>query len=68
MTTQDVWMVTDGCGEYIEYYNPTGHVMHFTRDREKARRTTCHYDAGEVARVAREVYRRKNMRFSIVLD
>ncbi len=59
--TMETWIVTDGMGEYVEYYNPTGHVMVFTRDREKARATTCSWDAFEVARVAREVYGRKRM-------
>lgn len=62
---QDEWIVSDNMGEYVEYYNPTGHVMNFTRDREKALRTTCSYHAAEVARIARELYRRKNMRFGI---
>ena len=66
--TQDVWMVTDGMGEYVAYYNPTGHVMDFTRAREEARVTTDSYEAAEIARVARALYQRKNMRFSIVLD
>jgi hypothetical protein len=68
MRTVDTWHVCDGMGEWVEYYNPTGHVMHFTRDREKSRRTTDSYEAAEIARIAREVYRRRNMEFSIVLD
>lgn len=64
---QDEWMVADGMGEWVEYYNPTGHVMHFTRDYDKARRTSDSSDAAEVARIARLLYRRTNMRISIVL-
>lgn len=37
---QDEWLITDGCGEFIAYYNPTGLVMHFTRSREEAWKTT----------------------------
>ncbi len=66
-TRQDEWMVCDGMGEYVAYYNPTGHVMTFTRDREQARRTTCSYDAADVARIARTIYGRSQMRFSIAM-
>jgi hypothetical protein len=61
----ETWIVTDSCGEYVEYYNPTGHVMVFTRDREKARVTTCSQDAYEVARVAQRLYGRKQMRMGM---
>lgn len=64
----DVWHVTDGMGEYVAYYNPTGHVMHFTRNRDESRRTTSSEDAWEIARIAREVYGRKWMRMQIILD
>ena len=65
---QDEWIVSDSMGEYVEYYNPTGHVMVFTRDFAKARRTTDSHEAAEIARIARVVYKRPNMRFSIYLE
>jgi hypothetical protein len=67
MATRQIeeWLVSDGMGEYVAYYNHTGHVMHFTRDRDEARKTTDSYDAAEVARVARTLYGRKNMRIGM---
>jgi hypothetical protein len=62
----DEWLVGDGMGEFVAYYNHTGHVMHFTRDRQEARKTTDSREAFEVARIARELYRRKNMRMAMV--
>jgi len=64
-TEIECWIVTDSMGEYVEYYNPTGHVMAFTRDREKARVTTCSYDAYHVAEIARTLYRRRYMRMGM---
>jgi hypothetical protein len=64
-TRQDEWLVSDGMGEYVGYYNPTGKVMHFTRSRDEARRTTDSREAFEVARIAREVYGRKSMRMGM---
>lgn len=66
-TRQDEWLVSDSCGEYVAYYNHTGHVMYFTRDREQAWKTTDSYDAAEVARIARVLYRRERMRLGIVM-
>lgn len=62
------WIVGDGMGEWVEYYNPTGVVMVFTHEREKAFRTTDSYEAANITRIAREVYGRKNMRLSILLN
>ena len=62
------WMsitITDSMGEYVEHYNPTGHVMVFTKDREKAFATSCSHNASEISRIAREIYKRKWMRFWI---
>lgn len=56
------WIVTDGMGEFVEYYNPTGLVMHFGNDRALAWKTTDSEEAWEVARIARDVYNRKSMR------
>lgn len=68
MTQQpDEWRVGDGMGEWVAYYNPTGHVMHFTRNSEEAWRTTDSYYAAEVARIARTLYNRPNMNFAIIL-
>jgi hypothetical protein len=67
-TNIEEWLVTDAMGEWVCYYNPTGHVMHFTRCREEAMQTTDANHAAEVARIARVVYGRKNMRFGIVLN
>jgi hypothetical protein len=55
-------------GEYVAYYNPTGHVMHFTRNRDEAYITCDHHWAAHIVRIAREVYKRKYMDFGIVLD
>jgi hypothetical protein len=61
----DEWLVTDGCGEYVRYFNHTGTVMHFTPNREEAWRTADSRDAFEVARIAREVYQRRFMRMGL---
>lgn len=61
----DEWLVSDGMGEYVAYYNAAGHVMHFTHDRSEARKTTDSYESAQIARIAREVYGRKNMRFGM---
>jgi hypothetical protein len=72
MTTEtrrpDEWMVSDGMGEYVSYYNPTGLVMHFTKhpSYDGVWKTTSSDDAFEVARIAREVYKRKHMRMGMV--
>lgn len=65
---QDEWMVSDGCGEYVAYYNPTGLVMHFTRNPsyDGVWKTTDSEQAFDVARIAREVYKRKSMRMGMV--
>ena len=64
----DLWTINDGMGEWVRYYNHTGHVMVFTRNRDEAMRTTDSADAFEIARIARTVYRRPNMRMAIVLN
>ena len=61
----DEWLVSDGMGEYVRYFNPTGLVIHFTRDRDEAWKTTDSEQAFEVARIAREVYKRKWMRLGM---
>ena len=63
---QAEYLITDSMGEYVEYFNPTGLVMVFTRVRDEAWKTTDSKEAFDVARVAREVYKRKHMRFSNV--
>lgn len=67
MAQPDEWMVTDGCGEYVRYYNHTGHVMHFTRDRDEAMKTTDSEDAYRIAEIAQRLYGRKSMQMSMVL-
>lgn len=62
----DTWIITDSMGEYIEYYNATNHIMVFTRERDKAMVTTDSEYAFELARLARELYKRKNMRIAMV--
>ena len=64
-TRQDEWIVTDGMGEHVQYYNPTGHVMVFTKNRDEARRTTDSYEAYEIARIARELYKRRFMKIGM---
>lgn len=44
--------------EFVQYYNHTGTVMHFTHDVKQAYRTTDLADAKEWARIANDVYRR----------
>lgn len=65
-TEIETWIITDGMGEFVAYYNPTGHVMVFTRSRDEARATTDSREAFEIARIARELYGRKQMRISMV--
>jgi hypothetical protein len=66
----DEWMVADGMGERVGYYNPTGLVMHFARsgdpEYDRPWTTTSAEDAFEVARIAREIYKRKHMRIAMV--
>lgn len=64
---QDEWQVSDGMGEFVAYYNPTGHVMHFTRhpSYDGVWKTTDSQEAFEVARIAREVYKRSGMRMGM---
>lgn len=58
----DSYIVCDGMGEYVIFYNPVGLVMVFGSDREAAHKTTDAFDACEIARIAREVYKRRYMR------
>lgn len=64
-TQQEEWLVTDGMGEYVRYYHPTGDVMVFTHCREEAMRTSDSRDAFKVARLARTLYRRVGMRMGM---
>lgn len=60
-TAHEYWIVGSPTGEYVMYYNHTGHVMHFTTDRAEARRFTDAGDAYEVQRIARDLYRRDSL-------
>lgn len=61
----ETWIISDGMREYVEYFNPTGLVMVFTGNRDKAMVTTDSEDAFKIARIAREVYGRKHMRMAM---
>lgn len=60
------WIITDGMGEYIRYYNRIGHVMEFTQSREEAWQTTDSRDAYDVAKIAQKLYRRERMKMAMV--
>lgn len=62
----DTYIITDGMGEFVRYYNHTGHVMQFTREREEAWQTTDSRDAYDVARIAQKLYRRPMMKMAMV--
>jgi len=63
---QDEWIITDGMGEFVRHYNPTGNVMVFTKNREEAWKTNDSESAYEVARIAQVIYKRKHMRIAMI--